>query len=174
MNLKASHSRKKHVIPKIIERKAQKIDAILLRIVLWLDKTYDWVAFCYKKCSQNNSPCSFGAFSSWQIHAKAPDLNARKRSEHEREACPFVHPPEIVRKTLLLARATAHFTKKHEDLARGVVGRFFLQHLCRDIDTFLGILLWLEPQHDFAQKHIQNHSQIAQNQPKSHRINQKQ
>ena len=51
-------------------------------------------------------------------------LNGRKRSELERQACPFVHLPEISRKSMLLLRATARLPKKHHYYARGVVGRF--------------------------------------------------
>ena len=66
---------------------------------------------------------------------------------------PIRSPPRNRSKNTASRSSHSTFHKqKHEDLARGVVGRFCLQHLCRDIDTFLGILLWLKPQHDFAQK----------------------
>ena len=50
------------------------------------------------------------------------ELNSRKCSKLQWEACPKAHPPEFARKVLLLPAATATKTQKHAYFARGVVG----------------------------------------------------
>jgi len=59
-----------------------------------------------------------------KTHAQNSDLNTKKRSELERQACPLAHPTQITRKSMLLARATAQITKKCQYYTRGVVDFF--------------------------------------------------
>ena len=65
------------------------------------------------------------------------ELKVRKHSELGRHACPFVHPPEITQKNMLLQAATARITKQKKKMLEVSSSLFVLQHLCTNIKISL-------------------------------------